>query len=94
MVLLKMIALLMILICNYNNTYDNSMTNNDDENNDNTTLWDKQVGFLSVRFDITIMSNHDQSCLLYSDRILHARTRTWVAASSKREAMTKQSFEV
>ena len=43
-----------------------------------TTLWNRKAGFLSVHFDITTMSNHRQSCVLHSDRTLHARTRTWL----------------
>ena len=56
----------------------------------NTTLWKKKVGFLSVHFGMTTMSNHRQSYFLHSDRA-HSHM---VAASSEREAMTKQSFEV
>ena len=44
-----------------------------------TTLWKRQVGFLSVLFDITTMSNHRQSYCLHCDRTLHARTRTWLS---------------
>ena len=37
-----------------------------------------KLGFLSVHFGITTMSNHRQSYFLHSDRTLHARTRTWL----------------
>ena len=55
---------------------------------------DKKVGFHSVCFSIIIMSSHNQSYLFRFRSDITCTHSHMVAASSKREAMTKQSFEV